>query len=520
MNGTNPEYSVDISSVGSWAGFSLNDLFIDPTGMFLIYVDTSEAVNRRNFGTAWSLNTLGSVQSSRDFSSQGVGADPSEIDFDGTGDTFFIVDRHNGDIDIFDCPTPYDYMNATKNPNLYLLEQTQINGTCFDYLGNNFYIISNNTKKAYQYFLDSPYALMTANTSIFPITKSETRDSVEYSYTIDKDGSTYSFTSSVGGVENTYTPLQMLTSGTTGATEDKAYIGDNGTWLAKPAIWRSDGIYLRTNIDAPIEYNTPAETASVIITTIKDIDGFVYIEPENKYKPFDNKHYTVATTEGTSSEEVTYVIKSLADFDTLAIGNLLAKTVTADFRQEDGTLVNTVTWEVDGTRDEAEVLPRTATTVVLYSDTVVPANGYVNISILLCPCTTHMEVGTILFGLSAEVGFTNLNLSNKYTDFSLAEHDTFGNLDYVEKEKVAVYSGSVDVKIKNYDRIDRLMISLGKNLIIMNGSSAKNIEPNGKSIFASTMRIGRIMNFEQRTKINQNDIDEKATYSFILEELV
>jgi hypothetical protein len=110
-------------------------------------------------------------------------------------------------------------------------------------------------------------------------------------------------------------------------------------------------------------------------------------------------------------------------------------------------------------------------------------------------------------------------LAHSYKDFSVAEYDVWGNLSYVERQRIITYKGTVDVAITDYDKTVRLMTSLGKQLVIVNGSTSKTIAPDSQSIFASTQKIGRFMAFSSQTKIQDNDLGEIAPYTFTLEEL-
>ena len=120
-----------------------------------------------------------------------------------------------------------------------------------------------------------------------------------------------------------------------------------------------------------------------------------------------------------------------------------------------------------------------------------------------------------------DMGFTNLTLQNTSKDFSVFEYDAWGNAEYLERARVSVYNGTVDVPIEKYDIVDRFFTSLGRKIVVMDGSdNAANATPDSVNIFAATQKIGRVMNFKQNTKIKYNDIDTMANYSFTLEEIV
>lgn len=276
-------------------------------------------------------------------------------------------------------------------------------------------------------------------------------------------------------------------------------------------VIRPDGVYGRTHTDAVVEYETVIGSFFSIAEKPQDI-GFVLIGKSDPYKPFDNKNYTKATRDS----NIQYVVKGTIKFDTLALGHLKADSVLVEFRDSNSNLIKSINQVVDSSRDSFDYLEKYHTTIILYSEQVMEANSTVSITITGTDC----EIGTIMLGQSVDAGFTNLNLKNTYKDFSVIQEDEWGNVDYVERAKVSKYDGSVDIMITDYDRIDRLMTSIGARLIILNGSDSLNQISDSQNIFASTQKIGRIRGFQQQTKVKDNDMDRTATYTFSLEEIV
>jgi hypothetical protein len=72
----------------------------------------------------------------------------------------------------------------------------------------------------------------------------------------------------------------------------------------------------------------------------------------------------------------------------------------------------------------------------------------------------------------------------------------------------------------SYGEIDRLMMSLLDQIVILNGSDSRNTTPNGNTVFESTQRVGRLSNIKLKTRIKDNNIDKMATYTFTLKEIV
>jgi hypothetical protein len=88
--------------------------------------------------------------------------------------------------------------------------------------------------------------------------------------------------------------------------------------------------------------------------------------------------------------------------------------------------------------------------------------------------------------------------------------------------KVNIHSGTVDVPIRQYDMMNRLITSFGQGLVILNGSDSLDNTPpdNNELIFASTMVVGRITNFELKTRLDNKSMGQMATYSFTITEEV
>lgn len=288
---------------------------------------------------------------------------------------------------------------------------------------------------------------------------------------------------------------------------DGKLIGTLGTIVKRGNDW-----YMRTSYDADTEYISVTGGYGIDIVSIDQLAGFTKKEMAKSSYPFDGKNYTTAKAQNT----MTYTLKGLEAFDTLALGRVKADNVVINFKDPQGTLITNITKPIDTSRDANGNLAPWHTTLIYYSDAVMAADSTVEITLT----GTDIELGTLMLGMSVDAGFTNLELTNKYRDFSVFEYDAWGNADYVERAKISTYSGTVKIFITDYDRIDRLMTSLGKNLVIVNGSDSKNAAPNSSSIFASTQKIGRFVSFDQKTQKKDGVMGVHAVYSFTLEGVV
>ena len=285
-------------------------------------------------------------------------------------------------------------------------------------------------------------------------------------------------------------------------------------YVFKTFIFNGNDVYARTHVDATIEYEpATGDITTTPVTNLADIPSFAKIRPSNRHAPLDDKHYSVAK----STDSMTYRVDVLGRFDTLSLSGIIGDTVDVTFRDSAGATVDTITgYVIDNSRDVGNVLSDYKTTSILYSDVIVEAGGSVEFTVH----GTLVELGSIMCGLKVNAGFTNLAFSNSFLDHSPKNVDSWGNVEYIEGVKVNVFDGTVDVPITTYDKMTRLMESIGGSTVILNGSdSVDNSMPDSESIFASTMLIGRMSNFKLQTKLDKKRIGDLATYSIKLTEL-
>lgn len=301
------------------------------------------------------------------------------------------------------------------------------------------------------------------------------------------------------------------------------------SWFPQFFFQDSRGTFFRSdNLDAQAPQELINVTDAMLfkpITKPTDIPNFVEIRVGLVNAPFDGKNFTKTSRE----ETMTYMVNSDEICNMFVLGY-----VKGDyFKYQIGNEELSDPIIIDSSRDEQGVLSDWYTTKIIYfpnenpldlTPRVIPAGT--NITIIISnniPTNGELvELGSLMLGAAADAGMTNLTLKNGYKDFSVFEYDPWGNPSYTDRAKVSVYSGTVDVLIESYDRMDRLMTSLGKNVVIVDGSdnTSNVIVEDTPNVFASTQKIGRFMSFSQQTTVSQDMIDVIANYSFTLEEIV
>ena len=314
--------------------------------------------------------------------------------------------------------------------------------------------------------------------------------------------------------------VTLLTSLHTVQDAELANNPDTGAdyWTPRFVFEDDTGLYVRTNVDyttAPREYHY-TEEVPIFTDTVKpsDIPAFYFLGATNDMKPFDMKNYSKAAR----NTSMTYTIRADEPCNMFVLGYVMGDTFDYTIKDAGGSVIASDSGVViDGRRDIAGLISDWYTTIPIYSPSTIPTNGTVEVTIH----GSTVELGSFLVCMYGDMGFTNLTLQNTSKDFSVFEYDAWGNAEYLERARVSVYNGTVDVPIEKYDIVDRFFTSLGRKIVVMDGSdNAANATPDSVNIFAATQKIGRVMNFKQNTKIKYNDIDTMANYSFTLEEIV
>ncbi len=293
------------------------------------------------------------------------------------------------------------------------------------------------------------------------------------------------------------------------------------SWIGKTFVLKPNGdLYVRTGVGVE-EMAVVVGVTYTIADTLESMKGlgWVYEMPINKYKPFDNKQYTSIKGAGTFE----FTVKGFDTFNTVAFAGVVADTIDIIFKDESGAQVASVTdYTPTNYRDKNRRLAKFPTTAIVYSinestlaSVDVPAMGTAIITLT----GSYLEVGTIILGLSTNAGFTNVAFGNEFIDLSPSERDQWGYITYVDGVKYKIYTGTVDVPIREYDMTDKLMLSLGGGTVIVNGSgSVDNTPPDSHCIFDATMIVGRLSNVKLKTSMANKRIGDMASYSFIVKE--
>ena len=303
--------------------------------------------------------------------------------------------------------------------------------------------------------------------------------------------------------------------------------GSNYEWVGRTFILRGSLLYMRTGdgVDSPEEKTVPYPEFTDLDTIDNFPDGYwAKIGVTDPYKILDGKAHTgIIRANGGIwySINIPYGVR----YNTVSMTGVIADDVQVNYYDSNDEFVEATNIRPDNTREvvingdqRLPDYPTTATSYCSPSQEESIAGGYLHFSLQ----GEVVEISGVFFGLSVDAGYTNLEFTNKFKDWSPKEIDDWGGVVYKEGVKQQIHSGSVDIPITSYDKMNRLMTSIGGSTVILNGSDSKD---NGeadieKGVFLSTVVVGRIKDFELKTKLKGKRMGDMATYTFSIEESI
>ncbi len=304
-----------------------------------------------------------------------------------------------------------------------------------------------------------------------------------------------------------------------GLPEPQAFVvGDDPDtdWVGKSFFVDNNRLWMRTDKSINADKVSGVTSTWADMWWLDNINGFTFYRATNNFRQYDGKAYTVFESPITS---IGFRVDNVdAPFDVLALTGVTGHEVNAIFRDSSGSTLDDVTVAIDSSIDSTGDAIGGTTTVIIYSDTVVPPGGYVFFSIKN-NTGDILRLSDVTIGKSIEAGFTNLSFNNKTIDFSPREQDQWGNIVYVDSNvRSDVFSGSVDVKIEDYDKVNRLFKVLAGHKMIFDGSdSSNNIAANGSTNFAATKVVGRMKDVQMSTVVEDQQFSPVANYTFTIE---
>ena len=295
--------------------------------------------------------------------------------------------------------------------------------------------------------------------------------------------------------------------------------------IIRSMVERNEHFYLRTNVNAPIEYNewttgTAFQYSYLKIDSPADIDGFEQKRRVQAHNPFDGKGYTQAvygTSGAAGSGYARWDMMSPQWINSIALGNFMCDTLDFIVSDENGNKL----FQLNNYPVDNKVIPDGTVefedTRALYTDKPYPPTSIITIILY----GSVVKIGEILGANKLPAGFTKVSFKNRMKDYSPQEEDQWGNWVWKDGVRVRIHTGTVQYKVLRYDQLLRLRMLIGGRKVIINGSdSTENEVPDGQNVFSATMMIGRFIDFELETKEKNKRIGDIATYRFKIMEIV
>lgn len=294
--------------------------------------------------------------------------------------------------------------------------------------------------------------------------------------------------------------------------------------MMESLIARGDYYYIRTTVDAPLEYTDQFTTITdysysfMDIVSPADIDGFVLKRIVNQLAPLDGKNYTETVFDTTyTNGKAVWTLVATKDFDSIAFGRVSCDSIGIKVIDANGnTSFELTDYLVDNTVSKGSALTFPST-IILYLTDLALAGDIVQITL----SGLVISVGELLPAAKLDAGFTKMSFTNSFEDFSPKEQDQWGNWEYINGVKVHVHSGIVDFPLMDYDKLNRLMIMIGGQKVVINSSdSTLNEVADSSKVFSATMMIARFTSLRLESREEDKRIGDIASYTFDLEELV
>ena len=375
-------------------------------------------------------------------------------------------------------------------------------------------VIADNISQYYEYSQSAPIAYVTIVTGSdghkYRCGRYRTSSSTTHFYGIQKQ-------ITVQELREHEVVVDFRTSCVDGVTEPIAVCDNQSNcpneWLPKVVFQRGIDLFIRTNTaDGVItkDVSTPVFEPLKLLNG-NDGWGWTFTRPVAKYAPVDGKEYTFFY----DYAPIEYTVNGGTNsFDSIALIGLISDTVEVTFLPSDGSAaIPTIVITPDNKRDVNTILPEYPTVSVVYAPRPIVGSVHLKFN-----SAYKVRLGGVLLGQSVNAGFTNLEFTNKFNDYSPYEKDQWGNISRIEGVKTNVFTGTVDIEITDYDMINRLLMSIGGSTVILNGSDNKNNSTiDNFNFFAATLVVGRISNFGLKTKLDNKLLSQKATYTFAIE---
>lgn len=97
---------------------------------------------------------------------------------------------------------------------------------------------------------------------------------------------------------------------------------------------------------------------------------------------------------------------------------------------------------------------------ITFTDIVNIADTYLRITFLPNPNTNEVRVGELIYGTLSDLGVTQRGITSGIVDYSIKETDSFGNINFVERNFSKRFTSKILVENKKLNTVQKVLYSL------------------------------------------------------------
>ena len=172
--------------------------------------------------------------------------------------------------------------------------------------------------------------------------------------------------------------------------EKDAYVSnyEPSSYLANTIIVRPNGVFMRTNVDTPVEYTLSSSVVWKTVTSPEDM-GFLYYSLVKPMQVLDDKQYTTAREHGDQN----WKIHTNSIFDSVNIGKTRGDYITVVFKDSGGKEIDSVSKNITGSSNY--------NTEIIYASSKV-GDLPVDFNVFLGGSFYQSNSGTVVFNETAD----------------------------------------------------------------------------------------------------------------------
>ena len=236
-----------------------------------------------------------------------------------------------------------------------------------------------------------------------------------------------------------------------------------------------------------------------------------YVRKLDTFLPFDDRNTSCAKADNI----MTYTVASAKHFNSFTLAGVKAEHLNYIVKDTNGNVIKCGDIEVDAWLDDGHLLEQGTVTLLVGLDTIAEAGSTIEITL-----TNDGEVwlGFFSSSISVDSGVTTFSIQNGGEDYNDYTPDAWGNIPEAVKAKTRIFSIVVLAKYSEYDKINRLLLSMLGKFITIDGTDS-NIVRDSNTLDSLTAR-GIITSVQADTVVKDGDLQDYIEYNLSFLEIV